>query len=215
MIPKLHFISQETATLNHLQAIEAGCKAGVKLVQLRIKDKSAKYILRIAGEAKDICNMHGAKLIINDYPAIAKEVGAYGVHLGKEDMPVSEARKIVGDMVIGTSANTLEDIVNYSKHKADYIGLGPFRFTATKKKLNPILGIEGYKNIMQERSKRGITTPIIAIGGIEAADIPSIIETGIHGVAMSGAIVNSTDIPQTIKQIHSFLKEPEYANHSR
>jgi thiamine-phosphate pyrophosphorylase len=215
MIAKLHFISQETELHTHLQTIEAACKAGVQWVQLRIKNKPEEEVLSIAKKAKEICDKYNAKLIINDYPAIAKEIGAYGLHLGKEDMPVSEARKIVGNMIIGASANTLEDIINHAKNNADYIGLGPFRFTATKKKLSPVLGIEVYKTIMQECEKRGITTPIIAIGGIEANDIPPLMEAGIYGVAISGAIVNAKDILQTVQHINSLLNVTEYVNHSR
>jgi len=118
-------------------------------------------------------------------------------------------------MIIGASANTLEDIINHAKNNADYIGLGPFRFTATKKKLSPVLGIEVYKTIMQECEKRGITTPIIAIGGIEANDIPPLMEAGIYGVAISGAIVNAKDILQTVQHINSLLNVTEYVNHSR
>lgn len=215
MIAKLHFITQETAACNHLQAIEAACAAGVDWVQLRIKDKPKEDVLSIARDAKAICDKYGAKLIVNDYPEIAKEVDAYGVHVGKEDMPLREVRKIVGDKIIGASANTLEDLLNHEKNGADYIGLGPFRFTSTKKKLSPVLGIEGYKNIVKEYHGRGYSTPLVAIGGIEEADISALMETGIHGVAISSAIINSEKIKDTVQQINTILKTKEHVNYSR
>lgn len=207
MISKLHFISQETPELTHLECIENACKAGAEWVQLRVKDKSPDEIIAIAKKAKVICDAFGAKLIINDHPSVAKEVDAYGLHLGKEDMPVAEARKIVGDkMIIGGTANTIDDIITHAKNGADYIGCGPFRFTKTKAKLSPILGAEGYRNITAEAKKLNITIPIIAIGGIETEDISSILETGMYGIAVSSLIAFSEQPDMEVSKIKELLK---------
>ena len=109
-------------------------------------------------------------------------------------MPVDEARKILGNgKIIGGTANTIEDIVRLHKQGADYIGCGPFRFTTTKKKLSPVLGLEGYKSIVQNMRDKGIDLPIVAIGGITVADIPAIMATGVTGIALSGAILGAAD----------------------
>ncbi len=207
MIAQLHFITQENEIYSHLRGITAACEAGVKWVQLRIKDKTEEEISEQSQLAREICDRYGVKLIINDYPEIAKKVNADGVHLGKNDMPVANARHIVGNkMIIGATANTLEDIISHADNGADYIGLGPFRYTSTKKNLSPILGIEGYVHIMKECARRAIDVPIIAIGGIEREDIAALMETGVYGVALSGLIVRSNDMSGEVEKINSLLK---------
>lgn len=214
MISRLQFITQETDQYNHLQAIEAACNAGVQWVQLRVKDKSENEVLALAIEAKKITDRFNTKLIINDKPEVARKVNAYGLHLGKEDMKIDEARKIVGNtMIIGGTANTLEDIINYSFTSVNYIGLGPYRFTSTKKKLSPVLGLDGYKKILEECDQRNIKIPIIAIGGIEEKVLAQLMKTGVYGVAISSSIIKSSDIKNTIQYIKSFLDE-QFVNHS-
>lgn len=176
-------------------------------MQLRVKNKSIEETITIAKQAKVICDSFDAKLIINDQPLVAKEVGAYGLHLGKQDMPVAEARKIVGDnMIIGGTANTIEDIIAHARDGANYVGCGPFRFTRTKEKLSPILGLEGYLNILAEAKKLDINLPIIAIGGIRTEDIAAILQTGIYGVAVSALIAFADQPENEVTKIKELLK---------
>jgi thiamine-phosphate pyrophosphorylase len=135
---------------------------------------------------------------------LQKEVGADGVHLGKNDTSVLEARKILGNSkIIGTTANTLQDILEHQSNGVDYVGLGPYKFTHTKEKLNPILGLDGYLNIIKF-SDAQIKIPIIAIGGIQLEDVKPLINTGVYGVAVS-SVVNLSE--QKEKIIEAFLKE--------
>ena len=206
MIDKLHYISQQTPIRTHLAAIKAALNAGCKWIQLRVKDQPELLILEYALEAQALCKQFGAKLIVNDHPEIALKAGAYGLHLGLQDMPIAQARQIVGSqMIIGGTANTFEHIQQRVAEGADYIGLGPYRFTRTKEKLSPILGLEGYREISEQVKSAGISIPIIAIGGIEPNDIPAIIQTGIHGVAISGAITHAADADQTTQYIYRQL----------
>lgn len=185
-----------------MESIERACRAGVRWVQLRIKDVSQEVVAPQALEAKKVCDHYGAKLIINDYPALAKAVGAFGVHLGKEDMPVAEARQLVGDgLVIGATANTMGDIRAHSRNGADYVGLGPFRFTATKKKLSPLLGLEGYRSISQQCRNEGLNVPLIAIGGIELADINELLQAGVYGIAASSLICKTAKPEEVVETI--------------
>ena len=102
---------------------------------------------------------------------LVKQIGADGVHLGKLDMPIKEARERLGkDFIIGGTANTFEDIRQHAADGADYIGCGPFRFTTTKQKLSPILGLDGYHSILTQMREKGITIPVVAIGGITRED---------------------------------------------
>lgn len=188
------YISHFTPTIGYVEGIRMALEGGCKWIQLRMKDASAEEVLVNAEEALHLCRQYGAKFILDDHVELVERAGADGVHLGKNDMPVDEARKILGNgKIIGGTANTIEDIVRLHKQGADYIGCGPFRFTTTKKKLSPVLGLEGYKSIVQNMRDKGIDLPIVAIGGITIADIPAIMATGVTGIALSGAILGAAD----------------------
>lgn len=204
MIHPLQYISQAPKTGTHIDAIEQVLQAGGKWIQLRIKNQAESEVLPFAKAAQALCEKYSAKLIVNDFPCLAKAVGSYGVHLGLQDMPISEARKIIGKhQIIGGTANTFEHIQQRVAESADYIGLGPFRFTRTKENLSPVVGLAGYHKLMEKVRKAGISTPIIAIGGIEAADIPAILETGIYGIAISAALTNQTQTAEVLEEINS------------
>jgi thiamine-phosphate pyrophosphorylase len=206
MIDKLQYISQAPAGTSHIKAIETALRAGCKWIQLRIKDEMPAYILEEALAAKGLCDQYGGKLIVNDHPDIALAVGAYGLHLGLGDMPIPAARDIVGpDMIIGGTANTFEHVCLRINEGANYVGLGPFRFTSTKKNLSPILGPAGYRAILEAMQIAGFNVPIIAIGGIMPEDVAGLVEIGIYGVAVSGAVTSAKDAAGTVTQLHETL----------
>ncbi|WP_018342840.1 thiamine phosphate synthase [Cytophaga aurantiaca] len=194
-ISNLHYITDST------QGLEPLLKAGLNWVQLRVKNRNEKEMYNLADSFVALCEKYKAYSIINDYPKLAKKVGADGVHLGKEDMSVAEARALLGkDFIIGGTANTYEDVEALSEAGADYVGLGPFRFTETKKNLSPVLGLEGYNEILQSCSVNGIRVPIIAIGGITVEDLEALRDAGLHGVAVSGAIRKAQNQVAAVKQ---------------
>lgn len=171
--------------------------AGGRWIQLRMKDASAEVIVCRGKEMLALCRKRRAVLVVNDAPQLAVAIGADGVHLGQADMPPIEARRIIGDgAVIGSTANTFEQIVARNDGETDYVGLGPFRFTTTKKNLSPVLGTEGYRTILGRMRTENIPLPVVAIGGIELPDIPQIMRTGVDGIALSGAIARA-DSPAT------------------
>lgn len=203
MIDRLHYISQEPKNGTHLTAIKVALEAGAKWIQLRIKNQPKPEILQYAIDAVALCEAYGAKLIVNDHPEVALKANAYGLHLGLDDMPIEQARDIVGkEMIIGGTANTFDHIKQRVSEQVDYIGLGPYRFTTTKQKLSPIVGLEGYAAIIKQVNLANVHIPIIAIGGIELADINAIIKTGLYGVAISGAITHATDPATMIRQMY-------------
>ncbi|MCF2487904.1 thiamine phosphate synthase [Dyadobacter sp. CY347] len=205
-IQKLQFISNQSDTMSHLESIQLALEAGCRWIQLRVKKEPESKVLEMARAAKAVCDGYDAKLIINDFPNIAVSVNAYGLHLGLNDMPIPEARKIVGpNMIIGGTANTLEDIRLRINEGADYVGLGPFRFTKTKQNLSPILGLDGYRVLMRKLSERNLSIPIIAIGGILPDDIPALLATGLHGVAMSSALIQSENRTETVQKLDEIL----------
>lgn len=190
----LQYISHFTPQISYAEGIRMALEGGCRWIQLRMKDAPAEEIIACAEEVLPLCRRHGAKFLLDDHVELVRQLGADGVHLGKNDMPVDEARKILGpDIIIGGTANTIEDIIRLHKQDADYIGCGPFRFTTTKKNLSPILGLDGYKSIVLKMKELGIDLPIVAIGGITVEDIPAVMETGVSGIALSGAILGAHD----------------------
>lgn len=206
MIDKLQFISNQTTELTHLDSIRIALEAGCRWIQLRIKNEPEDVVLKTAILAKGMCDTYQARLIVNDFPFIAREIGAYGLHLGLNDMPISEARKIAGpEMIIGGTANTLQNILDRIMEGADYVGLGPFRFTSTKTNLSPVLGLEGYKSLTESLNNLKHIIPLIAIGGITQDDVPEILRTGMYGVAISGSIIAAANPKKVVYQINKVL----------
>lgn len=205
---RMQFISHFTDQYDYLDSIAMALEGGCRWVQLRMKDATPEEILPIALEAQKLCKAKDATFIIDDHVALVKEIGADGVHLGKLDMPVAEARKILGDsFIIGGTSNTFEDIAMHAAAGADYIGCGPFRFTTTKKNLSPVLGLEGYQTLVAKMRENGLTLPIVAIGGINAADIPAIMRTGVSGIALSGTVLRAENPVSEMRKLMDMMIE--------
>lgn len=193
-ISNLQFITHFTEKISYLDSARLALEGGCRWIQLRMKGAEADEIIPVARQIRKWCDEKNAILLLDDHVELVKEVGADGVHLGKNDMPVDEARNILGpEFIIGGTANTFEDIRMHYEKGADYIGCGPFRFTTTKEKLSPVLGLEGYRSITSQMRQAGIALPIVAIGGITADDIPGIMQTGVTGIALSGTILRADD----------------------
>ena len=198
----VQFITHYTDQYTYLDSVRIALEGGCRWIQLRMKDTPTEDILPIAKETLTLCRQYEATFIIDDHVELAKQIKADGVHLGKLDMPITEARSILGkNFIIGGTANTLEDIRMHYEAGADYIGCGPFRFTTTKKNLSPVLGLEGYRHITLQMKEAGIHLPIVAIGGITKEDIPLLMETGITGIALSGSILRAENPIEEMKKI--------------
>lgn len=198
----LQFITHYTEDIGYLDSVRIALEGGCRWVQLRMKHASPSEIRPVALEAQRLCREAGATFIIDDQVELVRELNADGVHLGKNDMPIDEARRLLGpNYIIGGTANTFEDVQMHYRNGADYIGCGPYRFTTTKEKLSPVLGLEGYSRITGRMSQEGITLPIVAIGGITAEDIPQIMQTGVTGVALSGTVLRAADPVAEMKKL--------------
>lgn len=201
---ELQFITHFTEKYSYFDAAHLALEGGCRWIQLRMKEASETEVEAEAIRVRDLCRKYGATFIIDDHVALAKKVQADGVHLGKNDMPIEEARRILGDaFIIGGTANTFEDVKRHWQAGANYIGCGPFRFTTTKKNLSPILGLEGYRQILQQMKAAGITLPVVAIGGITYEDIPDILQTGVSGIALSGSILRAENPVEEVRRILS------------
>ncbi len=203
----IQFIMHYNDRFSYLDSARLALEGGCRWIQLRMKEATDEEVADMAVTVRDLCKQYNATFIIDDHVEIAKAVGADGVHLGKNDMPISEARKILGDkFIIGGTANTYADVENHYRNGANYIGCGPFRFTTTKKNLSPVLGLEGYSDIVSQMRKNGIDIPIVAIGGITEADIPAVMATGVSGIALSGEVLNASEPVEKMKTIIKLLK---------
>ena len=202
---ELQFITHYTGRYTYFDSARMALEGGCRWIQLRMKEGTEEEVEKEAIRVQDLCRQYGATFIIDDHVALAKKLHADGVHLGKKDMPIAEARKLLGKgFIIGGTANTFEDVQMHYAAGADYIGCGPFRFTTTKKNLSPVLGLEGYRNIVSRMKEAGINLPIVAIGGIAFEDIPAIMQTGVSGIALSGSILRADDpIAETRRIINS------------
>jgi thiamine-phosphate pyrophosphorylase len=208
MYSKLQYISQGESRKEQLENISSSLDAGCKWIQLRFKQATEKDFMATAEQVKLLCEKYEATFIINDLVSVADKINADGVHLGLTDSSIAEARNILGnEKIIGGTANTLQDVLKRIDEECDYIGLGPFRFTTTKNNLSPILGITGYQTTMDELKKMNLEIPVYAIGGIETADITTIIQTGVHGIAVSGLITKDSNKKELVEQINSIIYE--------
>lgn len=193
MIP-VQFITHRNERFGYVDGARMALEGGCKWIQLRMKGATDDEVRAAAAAIQPLCKQHEAVFVIDDRVALAKELNADGVHLGKNDMPVGEARHVLGeDFIIGGTANTFEDIERLHREGADYIGCGPFRFTTTKQNLAPVLGLEGYFTLVNRMRAAGILLPVVAIGGIRFEDIPDIMRTGVRGIAVSGAVLGAPD----------------------
>ena len=206
MYNRLQYISQGNSIDEQLQNIREALEHGCQWIQLRFKKATSEDSMTLAKAVKILCQEYSATFIINDNVPLVLEIDADGVHLGLNDMKIANARAILGNQkIIGGTANTFEDVLSQINQGADYIGLGPFRFTTTKDKLSPILGLEGYQNILDQLKQEQIKTPVYAIGGIQLEDVESIINTGIHGIAVSGLITKNDSKTELITALNEKL----------
>lgn len=198
----LQFITHPSERYSIVEQVKMVLEGGCKWIQLRMKEATDEEVKAVAEELIPLCKEADAILVIDDRVELVKEMEVTGVHLGKKDMPVAEARNLLeGGPIIGATANTVGDIFALKGIDVDYVGLGPFRHTTTKENLSPILGLEGYSKIMKEIREAGVQLPVVAIGGITLEDIDDVMATGVNGVAISGAIINAENPVEYTKAI--------------
>ncbi len=203
----LQFITHFTERYSYVDSARMALEGGCRWVQLRMKGAGEEELVEAAREVRALCDRYGATFIIDDHAGLVTATGADGVHLGRNDMPVAEARRLLGpDAIIGGTANTFDDVLAHTEAGADYIGCGPFRFTTTKEKLSPVLGTEGYRRIVGRMREAGITLPMVAIGGIGLDDLPQIMDTGVAGIALSGSVLRADDPAAEMRRIADELQ---------
>ena len=205
---EIQFITHYTERYSYVDSARMALEGGCRWVQLRMKDASDEEFIAVAKQVRQLCTEYDATFIIDDRVELVALVEADGVHLGKNDMPIDEARQLLGpDCIIGGTANTFADVKAHADKGADYIGCGPFRFTTTKQNLSPILGLEGYQQIISQMQAHHINLPVVAIGGVEFDDLQPILATGVSGIALSGTVLRADNPVQEMQRIVSHISE--------
>lgn len=207
----LQFITNTESSVNPAEQVKGVIAGGCRWVQIRMKEASDEEISKVVEEIKPLCLETETFLILDDRVELAKKLDVGGVHLGKTDMLPSKARLILGPAaVIGVTANTFDDIKAVRSLDIDYIGMGPFAHTLTKKNLAPVLGIEGIRRLSMEMQQNEINIAHVAVGGIKLDDVVPLMEAGADGIAVSAAIANAADISsktaEFIERLKPFMK---------
>ena len=201
----IQFITHQNEKYTYYDSAKIALEGGIRWIQLRMKESSKDTILQEAIRIRNLCKSYQALFFVDDHVDLALASSANGVHLGINDMPIKEARKLAGNnLLIGGTANTFNHIEMQVKEGVDYIGLGPFRYTDTKKHLSPILGLEGIQKIVLQCQKNKISTIIHVIGGIQTMDIKAIMQTGVNGIAISSAILQAEN---PVEAAHQFVDQ--------
>lgn len=174
----------------HAELAMALLQGGAKIIQLRAKNKTPAEVLRVAREISSLKKNHDFIFIINDHASVCVEADADGVHVGQEDTPVLQVRKIVGpNKIVGLSTHSVEQARAAQNLPVDYIGLGGIFPTQTKPKGHPVLGISTLRQVV-EFSR----IPVVAIGGINATNFQTVLSTGVASIAIVSAINGAGDI---------------------
>lgn len=207
----LQYITNTESPSSVTDQIRAVLNGGCRWIQIRMKEATDLEVRNVVETVMPWCLETESFLILDDHVELAKELQVGGVHLGKTDMLPSQARIVLGaGAVIGVTANTIDDVKAVRGLDVDYVGIGPFADTKTKKNLAPILGLEGIRRIVTEMKQEQIELPTVAVGGIRLSDVVPLMETGVNGIAVSGAIAYAPDMQKAtedfVKALEPFIR---------
>ncbi|MEW6665464.1 MAG: thiamine phosphate synthase [Thermodesulfobacteriota bacterium] len=202
-IGRLHVLTDVVlqGRFSHVELARQAVRGGADTIQFRHKGGSTRWLIDTAREMREVCRKAGVCFIVNDRLDVAIASDADGVHLGQDDFPIPLARKILGnDRIIGGSAATLEEAFRCEEEGADYVGFGPVFPTGSKDDAGPVSGIEGLRTAV-----RSLKLPVVAIGGIHAANIPDVMGAGAWGVAVISAVCCSEDPERAARELGQIL----------
>lgn len=202
-IEKFQFITHDVLHLSHVEQAEKACEAGAKWIQYRCLSKTDDALLADINAIAAICDDWGTTLIVTNHVHLYGKADIQGFHIEDMDADFIALRKQLGqDVTLGGSSNTVENLVRLANEGADYAGFGPFSVTETKPNDNPLLGVKGYEEAMQELKGLNIALPILAVGGVTLNDVDDLMQTGVFGIAASGAINFSDDFEEAYRAFY-------------
>lgn len=197
-------------SLGMIETTRAAIAGGATIVQLRAPDWKKREMAACARALLAVTRPVGVPLIIDDHADVALAVNADGLHVGQKDLLPEDARTVIGsDRILGLSVNTLEEAQRIPKALVDYIGIGPYRATATKKDAGHALGAQGVAEIAREAA-----LPSVAIGGIKLAHVADVLSSGVDGIAVVSAICGTGDAEAAAQAIRIAVDAALKAQHS-
>ena len=205
-IGKLHILTDTVlqSRFSHMEITRLAIAGGADTIQYRQKSGSTREMIEAARNMKQLCSETGVTFIVNDRLDVAIAAEAHGVHLGQDDFPIPMARELLGeDRVIGGSAATLDEARKCLREGADYVGFGPVYPTSSKDDAGPVSGIDILKQVVEI-----IPLPIIAIGGVDAENIPDVIRAGAHGIAVISAVCCQDNPEEATRSLYEALNKP-------
>lgn len=203
---RLYLVTDQELSENHdtPMTVEAALKGGVGIVQLREYSLTDSALLAMARQVRESTRAHNALFIVNNRPDIARLCDADGVHLGQDDLPVAEARKILGDgKLIGVSTHGMDQAKKAVEDGADYIGVGPVYPTRTKKNVVPAVTLDYVKQV----ATSGLKLPFFAIGGIKLHNLEEVLSAGARRVAVVTGIVKTLNVQKVAAEFKETLEK--------
>ena len=186
---------------DEIETVNAALEGGATAIQMRIKNAPTGEMIRVGKELRKITKEYDALFFVDDRLDVALAVDADGVQLGPEDMPISIARELAPNLIIGASVYNLEEALKAEKDGADYLGAGSVFPTKTKKDAR-VLGLEGLKRIVES-----VKIPVVAIGGINHENVRKVLEIGVDGIAVISAIVGAEDVKKATEEMRKIIDE--------
>lgn len=205
-ISRFHYLTQDLPHRSHLEQVQLACEAGAKWIQYRCLSKTDDEMLEELHPIASVCDDWGTTLIVTNHFHLVALADIQGVHIEDMNADLSAVRNIIGDdKTLGASANNFDHIKNHINNGTDYIGCGPFGHTDTKPNQSTHWGVEGYKNMIEKLKIENLEIPLIAAGGVQLQNVTDLVETGIHGVAVSAAVNLNNNPQEAYKEIHQLL----------
>jgi len=200
-ISKFHYLTQDLPNRSHVEQVSIACEAGANWIQYRCLTKPDDELIDEIDEIAAICDDWGATLILTNHYHLLDRVDAQGVHIEDFDADFEAIRVNIGDdKTLGASATNINRLLHVQNSGVvDYCGYGPFAHTDTKPNNEPLLGFEGYRKLQKHPE---IEIPVIAVGGIQLADVELLLETGIYGIAVSAAVNLAIDPSRAFKEFY-------------
>ena len=205
-VSRLQYFTQENLLFTYEEQVKLISSYGCDCVHLKIANCNEEAYLKIAQKCVKIAHENNSKLIVWDYPKVAKRVQADGVHFTHYDSGLlKNFNKLKEEFFLSCSVKTLEDVIGL-KHEFDYLFLGPYENRNSENEQSSLIGITGYKTLIDEMVKKQLHIPVIAGGGIRLTDVAFLAPTGIHGLAISDGILEVQDVSLEIKKFQAAIK---------
>lgn len=206
-IEQLQYITHDIPGFSHVEQTQRACEAGAKWIQYRCLTKTDEELLSEISLIAEICDDWGTTLIVTDHVHLNGQADIQGFHIEDLDADFRALRKAMGaDITLGGSANSIESLMRLNEEGADYVGFGPFSVSETKVNDYPLIDLEGYRTAIKALNSANIQVPVLAVGGIKIYDVQALMQSGVYGIAVSGAIHQADDFIDAYQDFYNAVK---------